>query len=69
MKEEKNMGIVAVGAGIALVCTTGMALSTVFKFLHSFEMEVGVKKEKRGRGRDVNEERFENMANRARLNK
>ncbi|AGY46725.1 hypothetical protein BigBertha_217 [Bacillus phage BigBertha] len=62
------MGIAAVSAGIALVCTTGLALSTVFKFLHSFEMEVGVKKEKRNR-RDANEERFDNMANRSRLNK
>ncbi|ASR79712.1 hypothetical protein JANET_232 [Bacillus phage Janet] len=64
------MGIAAVSAGIALVCTTGLALSTVFKFLHSFEMDVGTKKEKERRNRrDVNEERFESMANRSRLNK
>ncbi|AEQ34357.1 hypothetical protein D307_gp107 [Bacillus phage Bastille] len=64
------MGIAAVSAGIALVCTTGLALSTVFKFLHSFEMDVGAKKDKERRNRrDVNEERFESMANRSRLNK
>ena len=61
------MGILGVSVGIALVCTTGLTLSTVFKFLHTFEMDVS-KKDKRPR-RDANEDRMESLNNRARLNK
>lgn len=65
------MGIIAVSMGILVTCGAGLGITTVYKFLHSFEMDMASnKKDRRSHARrDINEERFDNMTNRARVNK
>lgn len=65
------MGIIAVSFGILVTCGTGICVSAVHKFLHTYEFEVGTGKKERKHAprRDGNEERLEGLSHRARMNK
>jgi len=56
------MGILVTGASIVVMCVSGVAVSTVFKWLHTYEYDITGGEKDRGDHR----ERLNNLSSRPR---